>query len=212
MSDQVFTHSKSLIKNKKMEATIKIPQQKEPEATLSIDPKKFILWLFIVSIVMLFASQTSAYLVRRAEGNWLEFQMPVIFWYSSVALLLSSISMHWAYLSAKKDNFTQLKTAISVTFVLGLAFLWMQFQGWREMVDMKVYFVGNPSGSFLYVFTGLHAFHLISGLIVLLLALVSAFRFKVHAKNLRRIEICAVYWHFLDFLWIYLFVFLLTFN
>lgn len=186
--------------------------QREPEATLSVDPKKFILWLFIVSIVMLFASQTSAYLVRRAEGNWVEFTMPVIFWYSTVVLLMSSISMQWAYHSAKKDNFTSLKIAISVTFVLGLIFLGMQFQGWREMVDMKVFFVGNPSGSFLYVFTGLHGFHLISGLLVLIAALVSAFRFNVHAKSLRRIEICATYWHFLDILWVYLFFFLLTFN
>lgn len=195
-----------------METLHPIQIQKEPEATLSVDPKKFILWLFIVSIVMLFASQTSAYLVRRAEGNWLEFELPVVFWYSTAVLVLSSISMHWAYYSAKKDNFTNLKTAISVTFVLGLAFLYMQFQGWREMVNMKVYFVGNPSGSFLYVFTGLHAFHLISGLLVLLFALISAFRFKVHAKSLRRIEICATYWHFLDILWVYLFFFLLTFN
>ena len=112
-----------------METLHQIHVQKEPEATLSVDPKKFILWLFIVSIVMLFASQTSAYLVRRAEGNWLEFEMPVIFWYSTVVLVLSSLSMHWAYYSAKKDNFTNLKIAISVTFVLGLAFLYMQFQG-----------------------------------------------------------------------------------
>ncbi len=195
-----------------METLHQIHVQKEPEATLSVDPKKFILWLFIVSILMLFASQTSAYLVRRAEGNWLEFEMPIVFWYSTFVLIISSLSMHWAYYSAKKDNFNNLKIAISVTFVLGLAFLYMQFQGWREMVDMKVYFVGNPSGSFLYVFTGLHAFHLISGLFVLLFALVSAFRFKVHAKSLRRIEICATYWHFLDILWVYLFFFLFTFN
>lgn len=195
-----------------METLHSIQVQKEPEATLSVDPKKFILWLFIVSIVMLFASQTSAYLVRRAEGNWLEFEMPVVFWYSTAVLVASSLTMHWAYYSAKKDDFTNLKTAISVTFVLGLAFLYMQFQGWREMVNMKVYFVGNPSGSFLYVFTGLHAFHLISGLLVLLFALISAYRFKVHAKSLRRIEICATYWHFLDILWVYLFFFLLTFN
>lgn len=195
-----------------MDTLHQVPIQKQPEATLSVDPKKFILWLFIVSIVMLFASQTSAYLVRRAEGNWLEFEMPVVFWYSTAVLLLSSISMQWAYFSAKKDNFSQLKIAISITFALGLAFLWMQFEGWREMVNMKVYFVGNPSGSFLYVFTGLHAFHLISGLIVLLLALTSSFRLKVHAKNLRRIGICATYWHFLDILWVYLFFFLLTFN
>jgi len=195
-----------------MDTLHQLPIQKEPEATLSVDPKKFILWLFIVSIVMLFASQTSAYLVRRAEGNWLEFEMPDIFTYSTFVLIASSLSMQWAYFSAKKDNFSNLRIAISITFVLGLAFLWMQFEGWREMVNMKVYFVGNPSGSFLYVFTGLHGFHLISGLFVLTYALIAAFKLNVHAKSLRQIEICATYWHFLDILWVYLFIFLLTFN
>lgn len=184
----------------------------KPAETLSMNPKKFILWLFIVSVVMLFASQTSAYLVRRAEGNWMEFQIPVIFTYSSIVLVLSSLSMQWAYFSAKKDNFRNLRIAISFTFALGMAFLWMQFQGWKELVAMNVYFVGNPSGSFFYVFTGLHGFHLISGLIVLLVALVSSFRMKVHSKRLTQLEICATYWHFLDLLWIYLFFFLLTFN
>lgn len=186
--------------------------EKEPAETLAMDPKKFILWLFLVSIIMLFASQSSAYLVRRAEGNWLEFEMPEIFWYSSAVLLISSIAMQWAYFSAKKDQFKQLKIAISITFVLGLAFLWMQFEGWKQLVAMNVYFVGNPSGSFFYVFTGLHGFHIITGLIVLLFALIAAFKLNVHAKNLRRIQICATYWHFLDILWLYLFVFLLTFN
>lgn len=184
----------------------------KPAETLSMNPKKFILWLFIVSVVMLFASQTSAYLVRRAEGNWMEFQIPAIFSYSSIVLVISSLSMQWAYFSAKKDNFRNLRIAISFTFALGMAFLWMQFQGWKELVAMNVYFVGNPSGSFFYVFTGLHGFHLISGLIVLLVALVSSFRMKVHSKRLTQLEICATYWHFLDLLWIYLFFFLLTFN
>jgi cytochrome c oxidase subunit III len=186
--------------------------EREPQETLAMDPKKFILWLFLVSIIMLFASQTSAYLVRRAEGNWLEFEMPQIFWYSTVVLLVSSAAMQWAYYSAKKDLFKQLKIAISITFVLGLVFLWMQFEGWKQLVAMNVYFVGNPSGSFFYVFTGLHGFHIISGLIVLLFALTASFRLKVHGKNLRRIQICTTYWHFLDILWLYLFVFLLTFN
>jgi len=186
--------------------------EQEPQETLSMDPKKFILWLFIVSIVMLFASQTSAYLVRRAEGNWLEFTVPVIFSYSTVALFVSSISMHVAYLAAKKDNFLTLKIAISITFALGLAFLWMQFEGWKDLVAQNVYLVGNPSGSFFYVFTLLHGAHLITGLVVLCFAFVSAFQMKVHAKNLRRIGICTTYWHFLDILWIYLFVFLLYFR
>ncbi|GAB3267664.1 cytochrome c oxidase subunit 3 [Larkinella harenae] len=184
----------------------------EPEETLSMNPKKFILWLFVVSIVMLFAAMTSAYLVRRAEGNWLEFEMPPIFWYSTVVLVISSVSMHWAYCAAKKDDFGVLRTAISITFAFGLAFLVMQFLGWKDLVAQNVYFVGNPSGSFLYVFTGLHAFHLFSGLLVLLFALRASFQLKIHAKNLNQIEICATYWHFLDVLWVYLFGFLLYFN
>ncbi|MDQ6478831.1 cytochrome c oxidase subunit 3 [Dyadobacter sp. LHD-138] len=185
---------------------------KGPKETLAMDPMKFILWLFLVSIIMLFASQTSAYLVRRAEGNWLEFEMPRIFWYSTAVLLVSSLAMQWAYFSAKKDDFKSLKIAISITFVLGLAFLWMQFEGWKQLVAMNVYFVGNPSGSFFYVFTGLHGFHIISGIIVLIYAFRAVFKQKVHSKNLRQIQICATYWHFLDLLWLYLFVFLLTFN
>lgn len=184
----------------------------EPEETLSMNPRKFILWLFIVSIVMLFAAMTSAYLVRRAEGNWLEYDIPVVFSYSSVVLLISSLTMHWAYTSAKKDNFSSLKTAITITFALGIVFLYMQFQGWVELVKQKVFFVGNPAGSFMYIFTGLHAFHLISGLTVLVFALVASFRLRIHAKSLNQIEIAATYWHFLDILWLYLFFFLVYFH
>lgn len=200
------------IEFEKMENVQQLSVDKEAKETLAMDPIKFILWLFLVSIIMLFASQTSAYLVRRAEGNWLEFKMPGIFWYSTGVLLVSSLVMQYAYFAAKKDQFKRLKIAISVTFALGLAFLWMQFEGWKELVAMNVYFVGNPSGSFFYVFTGLHGFHIITGLIVLMTALIAAFKLNIHAKNLRKIQICATYWHFLDLLWLYLFVFLLTFN
>lgn len=184
----------------------------EPEETLSMNPRKFILWLFIVSIIMLFAAMTSAYLVRRAEGNWMEYTIPAVFSYSSVVLVISSLTIHWAYIAAKKDNFGSLKTAITITFALGIAFLYMQFQGWVELVNQNVFFVGNPAGSFMYVFTGLHAFHLISGLIVLVFALVAAFRLKIHAKSLNQLEIAATYWHFLDILWLYLFFFLVYFH
>ena len=184
----------------------------EPQETLSMNPRKFILWLFIVSIIMLFAAMTSAYLVRRAEGNWLEYDIPAIFSYSSVVLVVSSLTMHWAYLAAKKDNFGSLRIAITITFVLGAIFLYMQFQGWVELVKQNVFFVGNPAGSFMYIFTGLHGFHLISGLIVLVIALVAAFRLRIHATNLNQLEIAATYWHFLDILWLYLFFFLVYFH
>jgi cytochrome c oxidase subunit 3 len=120
--------------------------------------------------------------------------------------------MHWAYLAAKKDNFNALRIAISITFALGMVFLYMQFQGWVELVRNNVYFVGNPAGSFIYVFTGMHAFHLISGLIVLVFALVAAFRLRIHAKSLEQVQVASTYWHFLDVLWIYLYFFLLYFH
>lgn len=194
------------------ELATNITLAEEPEETLSMNPKKFIMWLFIVSIVMLFAAMTSAYLVRRAEGNWLEYTIPAVFSYSTVVLLFSSLTMHLAYMAAKKDRFTPMRLWISITFVAGIVFLYMQFEGWVQLVDQKVFFVGNPAGSFMYIFTGLHGFHLITGLIVLLVALKGAFQLSIHAKSLNRIEIAATYWHFLDVLWLYLFAFLIYFH
>lgn len=186
--------------------------KEEPKPILTVNKWKFITWLFIITIVMLFASQTSAYLVRRAEGNWTEFTLPLIFWYSTGVLLVSSIFMHLAYLAGKKDEFKKLKLYISLAFGLGSAFLIMQYIGWQQLQQQDIFLKGNPSGSFMYILTGLHAFHLITGLAVLLYSFIAVFRNKVHSKNLIQIEVCATYWHFLDILWIYLFVFLIYFR
>jgi cytochrome c oxidase subunit III len=179
------------------------------EQPISMHPKKFALWLFIVTVVMIFASLTSAYIVRQSEGNWLEFDLPQIFWYSSGLIILSSISLHWSYLSAKKDELGSVKLGMIITSILGLAFLVSQWYSWVALVDRDVYFVGNPAGSFLYVFTGLHAIHLISGVIFLIIVLISSFNYKVHSKNMVSLEMCMTYWHFLGGLWLYLFMFLL---
>ncbi len=166
------------------------------------------MWLFIVTVVMIFASLTSAYIVRQAEGNWFEFQLPPIFYINSGIILLSSFTMHWAYLSAKKNNLEMVKLGVGLTTFLGLAFVVAQYFAWGELVKIDVFFVGNPSGSFLYVLTGLHAAHLISGVIFLIVVLFATFNYKVHSKNLTQIEMCTTYWHFLDGLWLYLFLFL----
>lgn len=187
----------------------------EPERPLAMHPKKFALWLFIVTVIMIFAALTSAYIVRKADGNWLEFPLPTILWINSGIILLSSATIQWAYISAKRNEFANLKLALIITSFLGIAFLVGQFEAWKDLVDMKVFFGGstsNPSGSFLYVITGVHAAHLISGIIFLLVCLFSSFNFKIHSKNLVQLEMCATYWHFLDFLWIYLFSFLLLNN
>jgi cytochrome c oxidase subunit 3 len=181
----------------------------EANKPLAMHPKKFALWIFIASVLMIFAALTSAYIVRQADGNWMMFDLPDSFWITSAIILVSSGTMHWAYWAAKKDNLAATKLAISITSVLGLAFLIGQYVAWGDLVERNVYFVGNPSGSFVYVLSGLHGLHIVGGVIFLLVVLVATFRFKVHSKSLDQIEMCATYWHFLDGLWLYLFVFLL---
>ncbi|MBK6976345.1 MAG: cytochrome c oxidase subunit 3 [Cytophagaceae bacterium] len=184
----------------------------EPKPILTVNKWKFIIWLFIVTIIMFFAAFTSAYLVRRAEGNWVEFQIPVIFYYSTGILILSSVFMHLSYLATKKDDFVKLKMFISLTFGFGLLFLVMQYLGWLDLQSQGIFLKGNPSGSFYYVLTGLHGFHLITGLGVLLYSFIASIKIALHSKNMTQIEVCATYWHFLDILWVYLFLFLLFFR
>jgi cytochrome c oxidase subunit 3 len=179
------------------------------EQPISMHPKKFALWLFLVTVVMIFAALTSAYIVRQAEGNWLEYELPEIFWVTSGIVILSSISLQVAYFAAKKDNFLGLRIGMVATVLLGIGFLVGQWYSWVALVDREVFFVGNPSGSFLYVFTGLHAVHLISGVIFLIIVLISTFRDKVHSQALNTLEMAITYWHFLGGLWLYLFLFLL---
>ena len=174
----------------------------------AVHPKKFIVWLFIVSIVMLFAGLTSAYIVRQADGNWVRFNLPSVFWVTSGLIVLSSFTMQMAYRSAAKNNLKNLKLFITATMVLGLLFLAGQYYSWVQLVHQDVFLVGNPSGSFIYILTGLHGAHLVSGLVFLLAVLIASFKYKVHSKNLVSIEMCSTYWHFLGGLWIYLFIFL----
>jgi cytochrome c oxidase subunit 3 len=190
-----------------MMAELKIVE--DAKKPLAMNPKKFALWLFIVTVIMIFAALTSAYIVRQAEGNWFVFDLPQLFWINTGIILASSMTMHWAYLSAKRDNLETVKTATIITTVLGLAFLVGQYMAWGSLVASKVYFVGNPSGSFVYVLSGLHGLHIVGGVVFLLILLGSTWKYKVHAKNLNLIEMCATYWHFLGGLWLYLFVFLL---
>jgi cytochrome c oxidase subunit III len=194
-----------------MAADIKIVE--EAKKQIGMNPKKFALWLFMVSVIMIFGALTSAYIVRQAEGNWLDFEMPSMFFITTGLILSSSVTMHWAYFAVKKDKLETAKVAMSITAVLGVAFLVGQFLGWKQLVENGVYLVSRESsgvsGSFLYVISGLHGLHVVSGVIVLLVMLGFVFRAKVHSRNLAPIEMCTTYWHFLDGLWLYLFVFLI---
>ncbi|MFY0686143.1 MAG: cytochrome c oxidase subunit 3 [Cyclobacteriaceae bacterium] len=178
----------------------------------SMNPKKFALWLFIITVVMLFASLTSAYLVKKSEGDWLLIQFPDMFQYTSVMIVVSSISLHMSYIAAKRNNLLNIRLGLVVTGILGIAFMIGQFFSWGELIAQDAFFVGNPAGSFIYVFTGLHMAHLFGGLIFLSVVLVKAFKYKVHSKSLGAIEMCVTYWHFLGGLWLYLYIFLIANN
>lgn len=187
----------------------------ETKTITGLHPLKFTLWLLIMSIIMMFAAFTSAYIVRKEEGNWLLFDLPQSLLVNTVVIAISSVAMQWAYISAKKDNLNSLKIALVGTLALGIAFLIGQWNVWGELVSNKIFFGGptaNPSGSFMYVLTGVHGFHLVTGLIFLIIVLISALRYKVHSKKLIQIELCTTYWHFLGALWVYLYVFLAVYN
>lgn len=183
------------------------------QPTLGMNPIKFSTWLFLLSVIMIFASLTSAYIVRKAEGNWVDFELPPIFWVSSIIILISSVTHHIAFFQAKKDNLDQVRGWMIITALLGIGFLVTQWYSWVYLVQINVYFASNNvAGSFLYVLVGLHALHLISAILFVFVITGRTFRYKVHSKNLLGIELCTTYWHFLDALWIYLFAFLLVFH
>jgi len=180
----------------------------EPKKPISMNPKKFGMWLFMASVLMLFISLTSAYIVRQAEGNWVFFDLPNLFLISSIVIAASSVTMQLGFWAAKKDNLERVKIMVGLTTLLGLAFLVIQYMGWKALVANSVHLVGNPSGSFLYVITGLHAAHIISAVVYLLIVLNAAFKLRINSKNTVLMEMCTTYWHFLGVLWLYLFVFL----
>ena len=178
-----------------------------------VNPKKFSLWLLLLGILMLFSGLTSAYIVRKGDGNWFDFELPPIFLYSTIIVLLSSVTMIWAFRAAKRDNITGIKIGLAATIILGIAFVISQYVGWLTLSDQGLHFV-NPkygdkvSASFLIAIAAIHLVHILAGIVYLIVMLINAFRFKIHKKNTLQISMCNTYWHFVGFLWVYLYMFL----
>lgn len=172
---------------------------------------KPLLWIGIVSIVMLFAGLTSAYVVRADNGNWLIFNLPNAFYLSTGVIVLSSITLFAGQKMIQKNNKNGLVIGVLVTFILGIVFTYTQFAGWSELTAKGIVFAGkysNAAGSFLYALTALHLAHLFGGLISLFVVLIKSLKGKYTSENYLGIELCSIYWHFLDILWVYLFLFL----
>ncbi|HKK79861.1 MAG TPA: cytochrome c oxidase subunit 3 [Phaeodactylibacter sp.] len=174
-----------------------------------IHPKKFALWVGCASMLMLFAAFTSAYIVRQAAGNWLEFRLPDIFYINTAVILLSSAALHGSYLAFKQGKTQAYRVLLVITLILGVAFLALQYQGWQALTEIGVGLTTNPSGSFVYVISGVHAAHILGGIAALVVAIIHAMALphKVTKARKLRFELTSIYWHFVDFLWIYLLVF-----
>jgi len=183
--------------------------KKERRYNSRIHPQLFALIAACASIVMLFAALTSAYIVRKAAGNWLEFKLPMQFFYNTIVIIVSSISLQASYYYFKKGNPTLYRGLLVVSFLLGLVFLGMQYDGWLAMESIGVELTGNPSGSFIYVISGLHAAHLLGGIAAIIVAMVHAFVLKYKVTNQRKLRfvLTLTYWHFMGLLWIYLLLF-----
>lgn len=174
--------------------------------------KKFSLWLGMIGLFMMFAALSSGFIVYTQGGvdKGLKTLMPSTFIYSTVVIVLSSLTMHLAYLAAKKEEKSKQIGLSSATIALGIVFFVLQFQAWGILTERGVYFINtNASQSFIYIFTGFHLAHIAAGIIVVLRALLGAAKGISSVNNVFRMDLATIFWHFLGILWIYIYVFLL---
>jgi len=181
------------------------------EQNTKIHPYKMLLWVGLGSIVMMFAGLTSAYIVKKSQANWLEFDLPNLFWFSTLVILVSSFTIQMAVKKAKAGEMAQYRGFLSVTAILGITFIILQLRGFQALELNNVALTGarsNSAGSFLLVIAGLHLLHLVGGVIAIAVISLKAMAAKSSTNQVLSVELVANYWHFVDILWIYLFVFL----
>lgn len=177
---------------------------------------KLLLLFAIISMIMMFAGLTSAFVVSKSRVDWLkDFQMPSAFFYSTVVIMGCSVTFHLAKKAIQKDNQKATTSFLLATLALGILFVVLQFVGFGQVVENGYYFTGPESSittTFLYIVTVVHLLHLAGGLIALLIIIFNQFKQKYNSTQTLGIELGAMYWHFLDLLWVYLFLFLFFFK
>jgi cytochrome c oxidase subunit 3 len=180
-----------------------------------IRAKKMMLLFSMLSIAMTFAGLTSAYIVSKSRPDWItDFQLPSAFMLSTVVIVLSSLSILMAKKNVNKNNIKVTSIWLGVTFLLSVVFVVSQFSGFDQLISKGYFFTGPESTvttSFLYVLAVLHLVHLFAGMIVLLVVIYNNQKNKYNINKLG-FELAVTFWHFLGFLWLYLFVFLYFFR
>jgi len=182
-----------------------------------VHPQKFALWLFILTVIMIFGGLTSAYIVSRGAvpaDQLILFDLPSILWYNLGVMLVSSVTMQFSVWATKREELNKAMIGLGMTFVLGCIFLVGQWDAFTELTASGLPFVDqsrmDDSISYFYVVTGLHGVHIISALIAVLIVLMQTVfqQFRDTARRRLVFEMAAIFWHFLGLLWIYLFIFL----
>lgn len=174
-----------------------------------LHPLKFVMWGACASIVMMFTGLSSAYIVKRSQGNWLSFDIPVIFYYSTAVIILSSLTIILTRKAFANRQMKQYKRWLATTTILGIIFVFFQYTGFRQLWDNGFTLTRNVSFSFLYIIVGLHALHVLGGVIALVIMYLKSFSRSRKNYNPVYIDLMNIYWHFVDGLWIYLLFFLL---
>lgn len=185
-------------------------QQREDR--INLGAKKFAMWLFIFTSLMFFAGLSSAFIVYSGgKGHALNILLPQAFKYSTTAIIISSITLFFASRAAKQSHLEKQRMFLWLTFALGVVFFVLQIYAWYVLAyQMGIHFVDpNASRSFIYVFSGMHLLHIIAALVLLSNTILGAYKKIPHARNMFKMEITSIFWHFLDIIWIYLYVFLL---
>lgn len=172
-----------------------------------IHPHKFTLWVAMGSIIMMFAGLTSAYIVKSNQPKWIVFDLPVIFIYSTIVMLASSVTMQMALREFKQRKMGVYRKLIATTFGLGVLFIVMQLMGFSQLWHTGITLKGAGAAPFMYVIFGLHAVHVLGGVIALLVIFLKAFSKHSRSYNSVSVEVISTYWHFVDILWVYLFIF-----
>ncbi|MDD7913617.1 cytochrome c oxidase subunit 3 [Polaribacter ponticola] len=171
---------------------------------------KPMLWISMISMVMFFAGLTSAYVISMKRDDWVSFDLPQAFYISTFLIVASSITL---FLSQKllKQNKRQLSLIlIVVTLILGIGFIWQQYVGFNQLKSVGLFFTGpesTVSTSFIIGITFMHVIHLFVGVLVLLVVIYNHFKYKYKSDDMLGFELGAIFWHFVDILWIYLFFF-----
>jgi cytochrome c oxidase subunit 3 len=174
-----------------------------------IHPVKFTMWAACASIVMMFAGLSSAYIVKRNQTNWLTFDIPLIFWYSTAIILLSSVTLLLSRKAFMNREMRLYKRWLATTTLLGIVFVIFQYIGFTQLWASGMTLTRNVSFSFLYIIVGLHAVHVMGGVIALVIMYLKSFSTRRKNYTSISIDLMNTYWHFVDLLWIYLLLFLL---